>query len=208
MKTFQSYPRESLRYVFYLLPPIEIAERITKIHTILHKQFGIRAAGKFQVHATIKGFFLMKQDIDPHDLTSQLSEYLKDVFPFDTEFLPKLRMDPIGMGINLVSTDAADQLLNFRNDIVKIIMPFISPDCDFADEDLGRDFEAHVTLAFRDIPQDLYTPVLSYINNLLPEPGKSFSAGDFQFAVFHSASWEGEWWKDLTWERIAHWSLS
>jgi len=208
MNTLQSYPRESLRYAFYLLPPIEIAERITKIHTILNKQFGIRAAGKFQAHATIKGFFLMKQDMDPLNLQSLLAEYLEDVPPFDTHFLPKLRIDPIGMGINLVSTDTVDQLLNFRNDIVSIIMPFLAPDCDFAKEDLGSTFEAHVTLAFRDIPNNLYPAVLSYIDKLLPEPEKSFPAGDFQLAVFHSSSWDGEWWKDLTWERIAHWSLT
>jgi 2'-5' RNA ligase len=208
MKTLQAYPRESLRYAFYLLPPIEIAERITIIHSILNKQFGIKAAGKFQVHATIKGFFLMKQHMDPLHLQAQLSEYLEGISSFNTMFLPELRIDPIGIGLNLVSSDTTGRLLNFRNDVVKIIMPFLDPDCDFAEEDLGNTFEAHVTLAFRDIPGDLYTPALSYINNLLPETEKPFKSGDFQFAVFHSSSWDGAWWKDLSWERIAHWSLT
>jgi pimeloyl-ACP methyl ester carboxylesterase len=45
------------RYAVYLIPPYTISRQVAEVHQLLEKQFGLKAAGRFQVHATIKGFF-------------------------------------------------------------------------------------------------------------------------------------------------------
>ena len=53
---------DQFRYAVYLIPPYDVARRVTEVHTILRKQFGFTAADKFQIHATLKGFFKCSMD--------------------------------------------------------------------------------------------------------------------------------------------------
>jgi len=50
------------RFAFYLIPPYQIAKDIAEIHSLLKKQYGVSAAGRFQIHCTIKGFFKPNTD--------------------------------------------------------------------------------------------------------------------------------------------------
>lgn len=45
------------RFAVYLIPPYQVAQAVAEIHRMLRKQFGLIAASRFPVHATIKGFF-------------------------------------------------------------------------------------------------------------------------------------------------------
>jgi 2'-5' RNA ligase len=54
---FNTNDRPSTRLAFYLIPPYHIAQTVAGIHRMLYKQFGLVAADRFPIHATIKGFF-------------------------------------------------------------------------------------------------------------------------------------------------------
>lgn len=195
----------SSRFAVYLIPPYPISRDVAEIHALLGKQFGFKAAGRFQVHATIKGFF--KKTPGPLE---PISERLDAVFaaqrPFDVQF-SGYRIDEIGIGLNLAALEAeGDELLAFRTRVVEAVRPFIAPDCDFVASDLGPPFQAHITLAFRDIPTNLYDQVFSWLADA-PIPTGSFTASTFHFLEFFSEQWDGPWWEDLTWRLLKAWQL-
>ena len=195
----------SSRYAVYLIPPYPISRDVAEIHALLEKQFGFKAAGRFQVHATIKGFF--KKTPGPLE---PIIERLDAVFAaqrsFNVQFIG-YRIDDIGIGLNLAThEEEGDELLAFRERVVDAVRPFIAPDCDFVVSDLGRPFQGHITLAFRDIPTDLYDHVFSWLADA-PIPTGSFTTRSFHFLEFSSNQWDGPWWEDLTWRRLKSWRL-
>ena len=195
----------SSRYAIYLIPPYSISRDVTEIHAQLEKQFGLKAAGRFQVHATINGFF--KKTPGPQ---APIIERLDAVFvaqrSFNVQFIG-YRIDDVGIGLNLAALEAeGDELLAFRERVVDAVRPNIAPDCDFAASDLGPPFEAHITLAFRDIPTDLYDQVLPWLADA-PVPTGSFTATTYHFLEFTSDQWDGAWWEDLRWRRLKSWQL-
>lgn len=195
----------SSRYAVYLVPPYSISRDVTEIHTLLEKQFGLKAAGQFQVHATIKGFF--KKTPDPLEpLIDRLDAVFAAQRSFRVQFIG-YRIDDVGIGLNLaVLEDSGDELLAFRERVVNAVRPFIAPDCDFAVSDLGPPFEAHITLAFRDIPGELYDQVLPWLADA-PVPSGFFTATTYHFLEFFSEQWDGPWWEDLTWRLLKSWQL-
>ena len=86
------------------------------------------------------------------------------------------------------------------------VRPFIAPDCDFVVSDLGPPFQGHITLAFRDIPTDLYDHVFAWLVDA-PIPTGSFTASAFHFLEFTSDQWDGPWWEDLRWRLLKSWQL-
>ena len=195
------------RYALYLIPPYPISRQVAEIHHLLEKQFGLKAAGRFQVHATIKGFF--KKTPDPVDaIIPRLDAVFAEQSPL-TVAAEGIRRDEIGFGLDLSLLDGAinQPLFDFREQVVDAVRPFIAPDCDFVDSDLGAPFRAHITLAFRDIPPDAYDQIVDWVQEALPGP-EPFVASTFHFLEFHSSQWEGAWWEDLTWRLLKSWRLS
>ena len=94
----------------------------------------------------------------------------------------------------------------FRNRVVDVIRPYIAPDCDFVQDDLGNPFMGHITLAFRDSPNELHEGVLQWLDEA-PVPDGSFIATSFHFLEFFSDDWEGPWWETLTWKLHKSWNL-
>lgn len=194
------------RYAFYLIPPYPVASAINEIHTLLHKQFGFTAAARFQVHATVKGFF-KKTAVPAASLIHHLDERMVRQRPFPIHF-SGYRIDNVGIGLNVSNIDGQPNapLHQFRRDIVDIIRPAIAPDCDFAASDLGPAYEAHLTLAFRDIPLALYDDVLAWLADA-PIPAEPFTAQTFHFLQFFSDDWAGNWWETLSWKLLKSWHL-
>jgi len=124
------------RFAVYLIPPYNIARSVTGIHQMLRKQFGFIAADRFQVHATIKGFF--KKTPGP---LGPLVECLDAVFaaqrPFTVEF-SGFRRDSGGIGLNVsrIGEELNPEMMALRERVVDAVRPFIAPDCDFVEEDL------------------------------------------------------------------------
>ena len=194
------------RYAVYLIPPYPVSRKVSEIHYLLEKQFGLKAGGRFQVHATIKGFF--KKTPGPLDpIIKRLDAVFVDQRPLLVS-AEGLRRDEIGFGIDLSQLNGQlnQPLLDFRERVVDAVRPFIAPDCDFVDSDLGPPFRAHLTLAFRDIPPDAYDQIVAWTMDAQPFFGP-FIASDFHFLEFHSNQWEGAWWEDLTWRLIKAWRL-
>ncbi|MCD6344565.1 MAG: 2'-5' RNA ligase family protein [Anaerolineae bacterium] len=195
------------RFAVYLIPPYRIARDVAEIHRMLHKQFGFVAAGRFQVHATLKGFF--KKTPGPiTPLVTQLDTFFAAQAPFPVE-IHGLRCDEIGVGLNVSQLGDAPnlELLACRERVVKAVRPFIASDCDFVAADLGQPFEAHLTLAFRDIPPVMQAEVLAYLRDApIPLTG-TFTADTFHLLEFFSERWTGHWEQDLTWRLLKSWSL-
>ena len=198
---------DSFRYAVYLVPPYPVSRLVMEQHQVLRKQFGLTAATQFQVHATVKGFFKMVDGpLEP------LREALDGIFALQKPFMAECsdyRIDEVGIGYDCSSIGGAknQELYAFREKVVAAVRPFIAPECDFAASDLGNPYEAHITLAFRDIPLSLYDDVLAYLAKG-PFPEEPFLAQTFHFLAFSSDDWSGSWWETLTWRLIKSWTLS
>ncbi|MCP4419804.1 MAG: 2'-5' RNA ligase family protein [Chloroflexi bacterium] len=196
----------SSRYAVYLIPPYSVAQPVAEIHQMLRKQFGLVAADKFQIHATLKGFFKkVEEPLEP--MTERLDRIFSDLEPFPVHF-NGFRID-IGIGLNVsrIGEEPNPAMVALRTQIVDAIRPFIAPDCDFVKEDLGSPFAAHVTLAFRDIPLTLYDDVFAYLEQA-PLPIQPFTAQTFHLLQFFSQDWTGAWWETLTWQLLKSWHIA
>jgi hypothetical protein len=195
------------RFAVYLIPPYKIARDVAEIHWILCKQFGLTAASRFQVHATIKGFF--KKSEDPLPL---LVERLDAVFaaqrPFEVHF-NGFRLNDIGLGLDISHREGKlnPEFLACRERVVDAVLPYVAPDCDFAKSDLEPPFRAHITFAFRDISTTMYDHILAWLQDA-PLPIEPFLADAFHFLEFFSEDWEGKWWETLTWRLHKVWTLN
>ncbi|MCP4358470.1 MAG: 2'-5' RNA ligase family protein [Chloroflexi bacterium] len=194
------------RFAVYLIPPYRVAQPMTEVHQMLHKQFGLVAAGRFQVHATIKGFF-KKADGPMNELEDRLETLFTKQRPFPVHF-NGYHIDEVGIGLNisLIGDRPNPEMTALREQTVSAIRPFIAPDCDFATKDLGNPFAAHITLAFRDIPLNLYDDVLAYLQEA-PLPTVPFSAQTYHFLQFSSQDWNGAWWETLQWQLLKSWHI-
>ena len=194
------------RFAIYLIPPYQIAQPIAEIHQMLHKQFGFVAASRFQVHATLKGFF--KKTDDPlSTLTDRLDVIFARQRPFPVHF-NGFHIDDGGIGLNIsqIGNKPNLEMMTLREQIVDAVRPFITPDCNFVKKDLGEPFKAHLTLAFRDIPLHLYDEVLAYLQEA-PIPNESFNAQTFHFLQFCSQDWNKNWSETLQWQLLKSWTI-
>ena len=195
------------RFAFYLIPPYQISKHITEIHSLLDKQYGISAAGRFQVHCTVKGFF--KPNEKPiENLIEELDAFLNTQEPFPVEFNGCLEK-PISIVLRLDEIDGTENqaLLKFREAVVNLIRPYIASDCDFIESDLGEPFKGHITLAFRDIEQKIYPHILEWLEDA-PIPAGKFQASTFHFLEFFCDDWEGKWWETISWKLHRTWRLN
>lgn len=195
----------SSRFAVYLIPPYHVARAVVEIHQVLAKQFGLAASSRFQVHATIQGFFKkLDGPLDP------LTEHLDDVFasqhPVPIHFCG-IRRDPMGVSLDIscIGERPNRELLGLYEHVTTVVRPYISPDCDFV-ADSGQPFGAHITLAFRDFVPKLQDEVLEYLTDA-PLPTGSFTADTFHFVQFYSQDWAGAWEKTLTWRLLRSWRL-
>jgi 2'-5' RNA ligase len=194
------------RYAVYLIPPYNVSHRVEEIHRLLAKQFGFAAAAKFQVHATLKGFFKCSEcTIDR--LIANLDPIFENQEAFPVHF-EGFHIDDVGFGLDVsrIGDDPNLPLHEFRSRVVDAVKPYIAGDCDFVESDLGSPFKAHITLAFRDISPEFRDSVLAYIEPALL-PSEPFSADTFHLLEFHSEDWEGCWDKTLTWRLLKSWRL-
>jgi hypothetical protein len=193
-------------YAVYLIPPYSISCQVASIHHVLRKQFGLVAADRFQVHATIKGFFRkLPGPLGP--LIQGLDEVFSRQKPLRIHFAG-LRIDPVGFGLDISTRGGQpnEELLTLREQVVDVIEPFIAPDCDFSSRELSAPFRAHITLAFRDIPPHLYDDVLAYVG-LMPLPCQPFVADTFHCLQFFSEDWHGAWEETLSWRLLKSWTV-
>ena len=194
------------RFAVYLIPPYKVARTVAEIHQMLRKQFGFIAADQFQVHATIKGFFKkIPGPLEP--LIERLDTAFAAQRPFPGHFGRVGRTDlGIGLDISRIEGEPNLEMMALRERVVDAVRPFIAPDCDFVERDLGVPFWAHITLAFRDILPTMQDEVLDYLREA-PLPTEPFVADTFHFLQFFSQDWEGDWEQTLTWRLLKSWRV-
>lgn len=195
------------RFAVYLIPPFPLSQQVAEIHLLLQKQFGFQAAGRFPVHCTMKGFF-KKDDSKLEVIQGQLDA----LFQGERAILAAAegyRQDEIGFGLSLMTLEGNTNkpLIELRERIVDVVKPFIAPDCDFREHDLGRPFHPHITYAFRDCPERYYDQVLSWLEDG-PELDAPFLADRYHFLEFFSEDWDGPWWETISWRLIQGWRLT
>jgi 2'-5' RNA ligase len=196
----------STRFALYLIPPYRIAQTVTSIHQMLYKQFGLVAADRFPVHATIKGFF-KRADGPLAPLVDGLDAVLTMQQPFPVHFCG-LRRDPLGVSLDIscLGEKPNPEMLALRRRVVEAVRPFIAPDCDFSEQELDQTFAAHITLAFRDFRPAIQPQVLDYLQDA-PLPSEPFLAQTFHLLEFSSRDWEGPWEQTLTWHLLKSWQV-
>ena len=194
------------RFAVYLIPPYAVARTVIQVHTVLRKQFGFQAADRFQVHATIKGFFKKAPGPLP-PLVERLDQVFADQRPFPVHF-SGYRIDAGGIGLDIAHRDGElnPDLLALRERVVEAVFPHIADDCDFVESDLGPPFRAHITLAFRDLRPAMHADVLAYLEDA-ELPTEPFMANTFHFLEFFSDDWGGDWHRSLTWRLLKTWRL-
>jgi 2'-5' RNA ligase len=195
------------RFALYLIPPYDVAEPIASVHSMLCKQYGFKAANRFQVHMTIQGFFKkIPGPIEP--LLKKLDELLMSQMSFNVE-LGGFHVEEVGFGFDLSRfKDKPNKvLLDFLSRVVEVVKPYIASDCNFIKQDLGRAFRTHITLAFRDVPAPMYDHVFQYLKGA-QLPSGLFLARNFHFLEFFSEDWSGSWWQTLTWRLLKIWRLN
>ena len=202
----QAHSQLDPRFAIYLMPPYSVVRMVTEIHSLIRKQFGFDAADRFQVHATIKGFF-KKNDGPLEALIEELDDAMRSQLPFPVYF-NGYHFAEVGFGLDVSrrNDELNLELLEMRERIVNAVLPFISPDCEFMASDLNENFKAHITLAFRDIPISMHSNVLRFINEA-PKPTEPFTADTFHFLEFCSDDWTGPWWHSLSWRLIKTWNI-
>ena len=207
MTTTDQTDLSQYRYAVYLIPPYEVAHLVSDVHELLKKQFGFIAASKFQVHATLKGFFKCSK-CGVESLIASLDPVFanQEAIPIHIE---GFHVDEVGFGLDVsrIGGTSNSRLADLRSKIVDAVIPFVAEDCDFVKSDLGPPFKAHITLAFKDIAPDMREGVMDYLEPA-PLPQKPFAADTFHLLEFHSHDWDGNWYESLTWRILHSWYLA
>lgn len=198
--------RPSARYAVCMIPPYQIARAVAEIHGMLRKQYGLSAADRFPVHATIKGFFKRAEGpLEP--LVERLDRVFAAQRPLPVSFCG-LRRDPAGvrLDISCLGDGPNLELVALHERVVAAVQPFVAADCDFTPLELCHPFGAHITLAFGDFQPALQDQVLDYLLDAA-FPGDAFVADTFHLIAFFSHDWEGDWDQSLSWKLLKSWCL-
>ncbi|CAN5659598.1 hypothetical protein BH23CHL5_BH23CHL5_04270 [soil metagenome] len=199
-----------VRYGYYLRPSPQMCNAQVRIHLLLERQFGLRVAGRFMPHATIKGFFASEADVD------HIRESAKSIVDGLTTF-PVFSQGAVGFGslgialsiMRMPDLAQNDMLQALHDRALEVLMPLVSGTCNFTpNEWLGVRFEAHLTLAMADIPSTLFNEVLQFVQALEPVGPEMFMAERLHLYAFESEDWHADWWDSLRWELIDSWNLS
>lgn len=201
---------ESVRYGLYLRPSPAMCRDQAAIHALLERQYGLRAAGRFMPHATIKGFF--RSEAAPERIADTCSAALAGQRPVTVSNNGVVAFGESGIALRIQrlpsgETNAALQALHEA--VFAALLPLVHPVCTFTPHECaGPRFDAHLTLAMADIPGRLFAEVLAFLRELEPIGPASFCADTMQLFAFTSDAWDGSWWETLRWEHLASWRLS
>lgn len=181
-----------------------------EIHALLERQYGLRAAGRFMPHATIKGFF--RSDASQAELEAGCARAVagRTAFTVYNQGVVAFGTSGIALRIQRLPSGAPNEPLQALHEAAyAALTPCIHPDCDFTPREwAGPRFDAHLTLAMADIPPRLFDEVLAFLHELEPIGPASFRADTLQLFAFTSADWGGPWWETLRWAHLASWRLA
>ena len=202
-----------LRYAVYLRPSYEMSRAQADVHDVLERQYGLRAAGNFMPHATIKGFF--RTEASEGRIAACVDAVLDNREAFDVFNGGIVPFGRDGMAIDINGTSEGTPnvpLQDLHQAVMEAVMPLVDPACEFTpreERELAYErFRAHLTLAMADIPEHLFDEVLAFVREADPIGPPRFLADTVQFLAFRSDDWAGRWWETLRWQLLRSWPLA
>ena len=201
-----------IRYAVYLRPSYEMGRAQAEVHDVLERQYGLRAAGNFMPHATIKGFF--RSEASEGSIASCLDTALEGREAFDVFNRGIVTFGREGIAIDINSTSEGTPnvpLQDLHLGVMEAVMPLVEPACEFTRKERELAYEryrAHLTLAMADVPEHLFDEVLAFVREAEPIGPSSFPAETVQLVAFQSEYWEGKWWEMLRWRLLRSWPLA
>jgi 2'-5' RNA ligase superfamily len=203
-----------LRYAVYLRPSYEMSRAQAEVHDVLARQYGLRAAGNFMPHATIKGFF--RSEASEGSIAACVDAVLDNREAFDVFNGGIVAFGRYGIAIDVNGTPERRTpnvpLQDLHRTVMDAVMPLVDPACEFTREETElaayERFRAHLTLAMADVPEHLFDEVLAFVREADPIGPPSFLADTVQFLAFRSDDWGGRWWETLRWQLLRSWTLA
>jgi hypothetical protein len=201
------------RYAVYLRPSYEMSRAQAEVHDVVARQYGLRAAGNFMPHATIKGFF--RSEVSEGRIAACLDAVLngREAFDVFNGGIVAFGRDGIAIDVNGTPEGAPNgPLQDLHQTVMDTVMPLVDPACEFTREETEwaayERFRAHLTLAMADVPEHLLDEVLAFVREADPIGPPSFLADTVQFFAFRSDDWAGRWWETLRWQLLRSWTLA
>jgi 2'-5' RNA ligase len=180
------------------------------IHQLLERQYGLRVAGKFMPHATIKGFF--KPAMPEAEVIARLDRVAAGRRPFHVHNggVISFGKSAVVLTIQRLADGSRNQALqDVHEAAMDALHPAIASDCDFSPREWTRErFEAHLTLAMADIEATYFDEIISFVHDLEPIGPADFIADTFHLYAFWSDDWSGRWGETLRWELRRSWRLT
>jgi 2'-5' RNA ligase len=180
-----------------------------EIHTLLEHQYGLKVAGKFMPHATIKGFF--KTGASVEELIARLDPVMHDRPAFEVHNGGPIAFSDVAIVLTiqrLADGSRNEALQALHTAALDALLPIVAPDCRFSNGEWRYErFEAHLTLAMRDLQEPFIGEVLELLRELGPIGPGSFLADTFHLYRFTSDDWDGTWWETMRWELLHGWRL-
>ena len=200
---------DHVRYGFYLRPDSATCMAIATIHDLLERQYGLRVAGRFMPHATVKGFF--HSHATPEAMVARLDDALSGHRAFPVTNGGPIRYGPTSIVLDVHHGETGERnepLHAVHEAVLAALLPLVRSDCAFTRvEGLAERFHAHLTLAMVDLPPWLGEEILTFIRALGPIGPPTFTADTFHLLEFRSEAWDGAWWETLTWRPLHGWRL-
>ena len=202
-----------LRHAVYLRPSYEMSRAQAEVHDALERQYGLRAAGNFMPHATIKGFF--RSEASEGSIVARLDAVLdgREAFVVFNGGIVPFGRDGMAVDINSTSEGTPNvPLQDLHEAVMDAVMPLVDPTCEFTlreERELAYErFRAHLTLAMADVPEHLFDEVLAFVREADPIGPPSLLAESVQFLAFRSDDWAGRWWETMRWQVLRSWTLA
>jgi 2'-5' RNA ligase len=198
-----------LRYGVYLLPAPPLAAAVAAVHGRFAREYGLRAAGRFMPHVTLKGFF--RTEAEPAELEARLRPALHGRPPVTLHNAGAVALGPetVALDVDADPDGGRNRALHALHVAVFEAMgPCVARGCEFtAVEFAGNAFRAHLTLAMADIPPDRFPELLALAAQAPVGPSSS-EAIEVALFAFENRDWAGSWWETLTWRPVATFSLT
>jgi hypothetical protein len=201
---------DRIRYGYYLRPSPEMCAAQVHVHQLLERQYGLRVAGKFMPHCTIKGFF--KSSAPEADIRARAATISEGLASF-----PVWNNRVQGFGNQAIVLSILDDSEGGRNESLQVLheraldtlLPLIDDDCNFTPGEWNRErYDAHLTLAMADIEPRFFDEILEFCRQLEPIGPELFPAERLHLYAFESDDWHGHWAKTLNWKLVESWSIA
>jgi 2'-5' RNA ligase len=161
-------------------------------------------------HATIKGFFLT--EATEADLIARLDPVMDGRAPIEIHNGGPIAFSDVAIVLTiqrLAGGARNEALQSLHEAVMDVLLPVVSPECRFSKTEWIREkFEAHLTLAMRDLQAAFVDEILEFLDDLGPIGPKRFIADTFHLYRFTSDDWAGRWWETMKWELVHGWRLT